>query len=161
MEIQSHRRMNLKEESRARESNSLKGGKKSKQPATKRKRADSTSSSDLAAISDGEVIDDDALSIDCHDDELLREKENELDDKEHTADKVALSAADLINKRFSVASLVYFFNYYLSILLHPTKTFCRLCFVGPCVSCRIGEYISPHLFYFVNLTSSCSLIPQI
>ena len=74
MEIQSHRRMNLKEESRARESNSFKKKMPSKQSATKRKRADSTSSSDLAAISDGEVIDDDALSTDCHDDELLREK---------------------------------------------------------------------------------------
>ena len=25
---------------------------------------------------------------------------------------------------------------------------------------RIGEYISLNLFYFVNLTSSCSLIPR-
>ena len=62
--------MNLKEESRERESNSFKQKMPSKQPATKRKRADSTSRTDLAAISDGEVIDDDALSIDCHDDKL-------------------------------------------------------------------------------------------
>lgn len=59
----------------------------------------STSSSNLAAISDSEVIDDDALSTDCQDD--LREIENERDDKEHTADKVAPSVADLINKKFS------------------------------------------------------------
>ena len=46
----------------------------SKQPPTKRKRVDSTSSSDLAAISDGEVIEDDALSIECPDDELPRDR---------------------------------------------------------------------------------------
>ena len=29
------------------------------------------------------------------------------------------------------------------------------------VCCHIGEYISLELFYFVNLTSSCSLVPYI
>ena len=52
----------------------------------------------MAAISDSEVIDDDALSTDCQDD--LREIENERDDNEHTADKVAPSVADPIDTRF-------------------------------------------------------------
>ena len=39
-----------------------------------------------------------------------------------------------------------------------SKTLVFHCFL---VFCRIGEYISLDLFYFVNLTGSCSLIPCI
>ena len=49
----------------------------------------------------------------------------------------------------------------LSVFLHPkksilVKTLVHYCFL---VFRLIGEYISLDLFYFVNLTSSCSLIP--
>ena len=50
----------------------------------------------------------------------------------------------------------------LFIFLHLTKTFCRkrLCLIVPCVS-SYRWAVSLELFYFVNLTSSCSLIPRI
>ena len=43
---------------------------------------------------------DDALSLDCQDDDLLKETEQHLDNKENTSDKVADSMAEMINKRF-------------------------------------------------------------
>lgn len=89
----------IEKEKQGKEKQLLKKKVPSKQPSTKCKRVYSTSSSNLAAISDSEVIDDDALSTDCQDDDL-REIENEWDDKEHKADKVAPSVADLIDKRF-------------------------------------------------------------
>ena len=49
--------------------------------------------------SEGE-IEDDTLSLDCQDDDLLTEIEQDLDNKEKTADKVADSMAEIINKRF-------------------------------------------------------------
>ena len=51
----------------------------------------------------------------------------------------------------------------MSHLLTPdADNFLSKAFVFHCVFafCRIGEYISPDLFYFVDLTSSCSLIPR-
>ena len=57
----------------------------------------------------------------------------------------------------------FFFYYYLSIFFTPdednflSKALVFHCFI---VFRHIGEYISLDLFYFVNLTSSCSLIPH-
>ena len=55
------------------------------------------------SFSDGEIHDDDedTLSIDCMDDDLLKEINLDLDNQEKTADKVAESMADIINKRFA------------------------------------------------------------
>ena len=50
-----------------------------------------------------------------------------------------------------------FFSCCLSIFLHPKKTLVYCCFL---VFRSIGEYISLDLFYFVSLTSSCSLITR-
>ena len=43
---------------------------------------------------------DDTLSLDCQDDDLLKEIEQDLDNKEKAAEKVADSVAEIINKRF-------------------------------------------------------------
>lgn len=52
--------------------------------------------------SEGEICDDDdTLSLECQDDDLLKEIESDLDNKEKTADKVADSMAEIINKRFA------------------------------------------------------------
>ena len=58
--------------------------------------------------------------------------------------------------------LLYFlFLLLFSVFLHQTKTMCRKCscFYSFLVCRRTGEYISLELFYSVNLTSICSLIP--
>ena len=54
-----------------------------------------------------------------------------------------------------------FFWFFLCILLHLTIFFLSKGLVFPCflVFRRLGEYISLELFYFVSLTSGCSLIP--
>ena len=51
---------------------------------------------------EGEINEDedDTLSLDCQDDDLLKEIEQDLDDKEKAAEKVADSVAEIINKRF-------------------------------------------------------------
>ena len=71
---------------------------KTKHP--RRKREGTVVRSDSS--SEGEINDDDddTLSLDCQDDDLLKEKEQDLDNKEKTADKVADSMAEIINKRF-------------------------------------------------------------
>ena len=52
--------------------------------------------------SKGEINEDedDTLSLDCQDDDLLNEIEQDLDNKEKAAEKVADSVAEIINKRF-------------------------------------------------------------
>ena len=51
---------------------------------------------------------------------------------------------------------------YMSVLTPEEDNFCRkrLCTIVFLAFCLIGEYFSLYLFYFVNLTSSCSLIPR-
>ncbi|XP_070186207.1 uncharacterized protein [Littorina saxatilis] len=52
--------------------------------------------------SDGEIlVEDDVLSIVCSDEDLMKEIDGELDREEITADAVASSMADLIDKRFA------------------------------------------------------------
>ena len=71
-------------------------------PAKKQSGPDSESNSD------GEILDDeeeeseneDCISLDCPDDELLAELEKDLDDSEKTSQRVAQSIAGIINKRF-------------------------------------------------------------
>ena len=70
-----------------------------------------------------------------------------------------------INQLLLVCSLLCFLLRLLSVSLHPKKNFfvesaCVLyyCFLA---FCRTGQYISPELFYFVNIASSCSLFPCI
>ena len=57
-----------------------------------------------AESSDGEIHDDDedVISLEeCSDDDLLKEIDNDLDNKEKTSAKVADSMAEIINKRFT------------------------------------------------------------
>ena len=72
---------------------------KKRKPAPKKTKIDDKDNIDS---SDGEIKDDDdVLEVeDISDDELLKEIDNDLDNKEKTSDKVAESMADIINKRF-------------------------------------------------------------
>ena len=52
------------------------------------------------SCSDGEIKDEDALSITCSDDEYFKDIDAELDDREHTVDAVADSLAVVVDKSF-------------------------------------------------------------
>lgn len=52
------------------------------------------------SCSDGEIKDEDALSITCSDDEYFKDIDAELDDREHTVDTVADSLAVVVDKSF-------------------------------------------------------------
>ena len=55
------------------------------------------------------------------------------------------------------------FHYFLSLFYTRRRPWVESACVFNCSLCqcrRIGEYISLELFYFVSLTSSCSLIPE-
>ena len=54
-----------------------------------------------------------------------------------------------------ILNIYFYISSFLSVLL--SKALVHYCFL---VFRCIGEYVSPDLFYFVNLTNSCSLIPQ-
>ena len=68
-----------------------------------------------------------------------------------------------LSSSLSVLFFASFFFCCLSIFLHRRRQFLSRALVFDCflVLRRIGEYISLHLFYFGNLSSSCSLIPKI
>lgn len=73
------------------------GGSAGSQPAKKAKR---TAESDS---DEGELVDDDAISIPGDDDDLLASLDAELSDEDDTGDAVVASVAKSVNKRFSKA----------------------------------------------------------
>ena len=89
----------------AHESNKQTARPSMREPPSKKQRdnsgPDSDSSSDGEILDDGEVESDneDCISLDCPDDELLADLEKDLDDSEKTSKSVAQSIADIINKR--------------------------------------------------------------
>ena len=60
-----------------------------------------------------------------------------------------------------VCSLLCFLLLFVGYLSSYTRSRHFLHIYRFLVFCRIGEYISLDLFYFVNLTTSCSLIPRV